>query len=283
LTSNDQAMAVMQTPAAPVEVQQPQVPTATATAISDAAVAPSATSDTPAAIRIWRRMRREPSLLVTIAYLFVSFIGLWANYWFYDGFGLPILEYMQASDYLVAGLRDPTYALVLLATFALIVLISAPDLYRRRHPERVRNWREKWWGRAAFPENKWLRWKVLGLAPETGVACAVIWGMLWATMAYVQNKGALIRNTKSGNAVRVTMAGASSPVPQTGRLLGSSSTFVFLWWPDARIAEAVPIESIARLQSPSQPSTRRHDPSAPAAAAPATAPGATTPPTVDKR
>ena len=181
----------------------------------------AAREELPLVIRGWRRMRREPSLLLPMAYLFVSFIGLWANYWFYEGFELPILEYMQASDYLVAGLRDPAYALVLLAMFALSVLISAPDIYRRHHPERAEAWRRKWWGRVVFPENRWLRWKGFGLAPETGVTCAVICGMLWATLLYVQSNGDLIRGNDTGNPVRVTMPDGSlqserQPQPSQG-------------------------------------------------------------------
>lgn len=243
--------------------------------------APEVPGQVPAVIRIWRRMRREPSLMVTVAYLFVSFIGLWANYWFYEGFNLPVLEYMQASDYLVAGLRDPAYALVLLATFVLIVLVSAPDIYRRRHPERVQAWRRKWWARVVFPENKWLRWKGFGLAPETGVTLAVVWGMLWATQFYVDRKGDYIRGGRSGHAVVVTMAGDRSPLPQAARLLGSSSTFVFLWWPHARVAEAVPIESIARLQS--LPLRKRTESAASKPAARTGTPAATAAPPAGKR
>lgn len=75
-------------------------------------------------LRVWTRLRREPSMLVTVAYLAVSFLGLWASYWFYRGFGLPILDCMQPSDYLVAGLRDPVYALLMLGSIAAALLLS---------------------------------------------------------------------------------------------------------------------------------------------------------------
>jgi hypothetical protein len=208
-----------------------------------------AASSVPIVVRAWQRLRSEPSLLITTAYLFVSFIGLWANYWFYRDFGLPILEYMQASDYLVAGLRDPAYALILLGSILLTLLISGPDVYRHRHPQRVDALRTKWWGRVVFPASRWLRWKAVGLAPETGVAFALFWGMMWATVSYVQDKGRYIREDRAGNLVQVTMAGDQSPLPHAARLLGSSGAFVFLWRPQARVAEAVPIESIARLQA----------------------------------
>ena len=32
------------------------------------------------------------------------------------------------------------------------------------------------------------------LAPETGAAFAVFWGMMWATVTYVQDKGEYIRD-----------------------------------------------------------------------------------------
>ena len=87
------------------------------------------TGTTSLAVRAWRRLRREPSLMFTTAYVFVSFIGLWANYWFYRAFELPILEYMHGSDYLVAGLRDPAYGVILLAAVAVVL----PDHLARAH------------------------------------------------------------------------------------------------------------------------------------------------------
>ena len=212
-------------------------------------------SDTPWAVRVWRRLRREPSLMVTVAYLFVSFIGLWSSYWFYRGFGLPILEYMQARTYWVAGLRDPVYVFLLLSSLLLVLLVSWPDSFRRRHPERVEAYRRKWWGRMVFSNFRGMGWKGIGLAHETGIVFAVFWGVVWASAAYVASKAQDIHEGRAGHAVRVTLAGESAPLPQTARLLGSSSAFVFLWWPQQRMAEAVPIESIGRLQSVARSTT----------------------------
>jgi len=203
----------------------------------------------PWVTQAWRRMLREPSLLFTAAYVLVSFLGLWANYWFYRGFDLPILEYMQASDYLVAGLRDPMYALLLLFSVLLALLVSWPETFRRDHPERVVELRRRWWGRLVFMDIRGFHWKGVGLAPETGIVLAVFWGVVMASAAYVTSKAGYIRDGSAGNRVVVTLAGDSQPQPHSARLLGTSGAFVFLWWPDSRRAEAVPIESIARLQT----------------------------------
>ena len=60
----------------------------------------------------------------------------------------------------------------------------------------------------------------------------------------------------------MTLAGATHRFPAKPRLLGTSSAFVFLYWPDGKRAEALPIESIARIES-----LRRPAPSAPKPAA----------------
>ncbi|UNK49350.1 hypothetical protein MNR01_16750 [Lysobacter sp. S4-A87] len=224
-------------------------PASQAVVEAPATVAVATRQSAPWVTQAWRRMLREPSLLFSAAYLFVSFLGLWANYWFYRGFDLPILEYMQASDYLVAGLRDPVYALLLLSSVLVALLVSWPETFRRDHPERVVELRRRWWGRLVFMDVRGLYWKGVGLAPETGIVLAVFWGVVMASAAYVASKASYIREGTSGNRVEVTLAGDSRPQPHSARLLGTSGAFVFLWWPHAHRAEAVPIESIARLQT----------------------------------
>jgi hypothetical protein len=208
----------------------------------------------PWLVRTWRLLLREPSLLVATTYLFVSFIGLWASFWFYRMFGLPILEYMQASDYLVAGLRDPVYVALLGFSALLAALISWPEFYRVREPERVAILRRRWWGRLVFPEHRWLRWQGLGMAPVTGVVFAVFLGMICACTAYVVTRAVDIRdggagNPASGHLVEVTLAGDSASLPGQARLLGTTSAFVLLWWPQQRRAEVVPVASVKRLAS----------------------------------
>ena len=54
-----------------------------------------------------QRIRREPALLFTTAYLLVSLLGLWCSYWFFWGFDLPILEYLQAGSRTPATRKSP--------------------------------------------------------------------------------------------------------------------------------------------------------------------------------
>lgn len=93
----------------------------------------------------WRALR-EPTVLLTATYLAASAIGLWASYCFYKPFGIPILDYMQPSDFLVAALHDPMYFLVVIIGAALSWLGSRIDVFREGRPERVAVLRERWWG-----------------------------------------------------------------------------------------------------------------------------------------
>ncbi|MEK0265200.1 hypothetical protein QT383_01760 [Stenotrophomonas rhizophila] len=70
---------------------------------------------------------------------------------------------------------------------------------------------------------------------------------------YALNKAEAIRDGNGGTPVQVMLNGDSATLPGTAKLLGSSSAFVFLWWPAQRRAEAVPIGSIRRLQSMAVP------------------------------
>ena len=91
-----------------------------------------------------------------------------------------------------------------------------------------------------------MRWNGIGMTPETGMAFAAFWATVWIAGTYVQGRAessATRRRPPGAGLPR----GAAAPQPGHARLLGTSSGFVFLWWPTQRRAEAVPIESVARL------------------------------------
>ncbi len=220
----------------------------------DASASAAAAAPQPSLVtRALAVLTREPVLFVTLGYVFVAFIGLWANYWFYRRFGIPILEYMQGSDYLVAGLRNPAYAGVLVMAVLASLLITWPERWRRRYPQRTAQLRQRWWGKAIFPgTNKWYRW--WGMSPETGVVFGVVWIMIWGVYAQVvQNAVAIQRG--GGHRVRVTLAGQKAPMPGMPRLLGTSSAFIYLYWPVGKRAEVVPIEAVGRIESLRKPRT----------------------------
>lgn len=203
---------------------------------------------------IWRLLRQEPALMVSAGYVFVSALGLWSSYFFYFKFQLSILDYLQVSDFLVAGLRDPAYILILLLGALLAVLLGWPETLRRRNPAKVARLRARHWGwRMLFSESPWMNWEFSGLRPLTGMCMGVVCFMAIGAALYALSTAEKIRDGKGGTPVQVVLNGDSAPLPGTAKLLGSSSAFVFLWWPEQRRAEAIPIASIRRLQSMALP------------------------------
>lgn len=206
---------------------------------------------------IWRLLRQEPALMVSAGYVFLSALGLWSSYFFYLRFRLSILDYLQVSDFLVAGLRDPAYVLILLLGALLAVLLGWPETLRRRNPAKVARLRARHWGwRVLFSESRWVSWEFSGLRPLTGMCIAVVCFMAFGAALYALNTAEKIRDGRGGTPVQVVLNGDAAALPGTAKLLGSSSAFVFLWWPEQRRAEAVPIASIRRLQSMPLPSMR---------------------------
>jgi hypothetical protein len=201
-------------------------------------------------VRLLRLLRREAGLLVTVAYLLVSFIGVWCSYWFYSSFGLPILSYMQAGDFLVAGLRDPAYLAWLAGYGALVAAVAWPAFHWRKRPGHVAALRQRLWGRIVFPRNfdparaarPW-SWSL-----ETALAFGLLCGGIWVLRGYVLDKAETIRSG-GGDRVQVTMAGSSQPLAGEARLLGTTSGYVLLYWPADRRAEAVSPDAIGRIRS----------------------------------
>ncbi len=228
------------------------------------------TGDESWVLNLWRRGCREPALMFSAAYVLVGFLGLWSSAWFYHGFGITIADYLQASDYLVAGLRDPGSVLIFAIGVLLAVLVSWPEALRRRYPDYVADLRRRrWWARMAFPQARIMTWDGIGIHPITGVSLVVASFMLMGSAVYMQTKGELVREKGRGTPVQVHIIGDAAPRPGQARLLGTSSAFVYLWWPAQRRAEAVPITSVRQVQA--APKGARGA----AAAAPPAAPAAT--------
>ncbi|MFN4160577.1 MAG: hypothetical protein ACK4FW_01105 [Stenotrophomonas sp.] len=199
---------------------------------------------------LWRLLRQEPALIVSAGYVLLSLLGLWSSYFFYLRFQLSILDYLQISDFLVAGLRDPAYAGILAGGIALAIVAGWPDTVRRRNPAKVEALRARHWGwRMLFSQSPLTSWDISGLRPLTGLCIAVTCFMALGAAIYSMNKAENIRDAGQGSKVMVHLAGDSAPLAGDARLLGSSSAFVFLWWPQQHRAEAVPISAIKRMQS----------------------------------
>ncbi|AXA84261.1 hypothetical protein DCD74_05740 [Lysobacter oculi] len=201
-------------------------------------------------------LRQDPAHALTLAYMAVSILGVWASFWFFRSFGVGILDYMSPSDYLTAGLRDPSHLIVVVAAYFLARWVSWPHRAWLRDPEGYLALRARSrMSRLLLPGdpdrfNRWLRDRV-GWGGFTAVG-AVMYGVLTLglcmSMAVAVNKAEQIR-AGGGHAVRVTLAGRDAPEPGSARMLGAVGDFVFLYWPATRRAEALALANAARVES----------------------------------
>ena len=217
-----------------------------ATAIAAPLSAPVPHADRSVVRRLWDVFRREPMLMVTCSYVFVSMVGLWDSYWFYRRFDIPILEYMASSDYFIAGLRRPTYAFLL--GWVLLAAAAAlwPMRWRERNPERAARVERHWWGRFLFPRRTdW--WIYFGLHPETMTTLSALLVMGIVLFSHSVHNADLVR-AGGGNPVEVRVGAERTPLAGDWRMLCTSNAFVFLWDAAAQRAEVVPIEALGGIR-----------------------------------
>ncbi len=213
--------------------------------------------------RLLGLLTREPVLFVSLAYILVSFMGIWSSYWFYRTLGLPILDYLQGSDLFIAGLRRPDYMLLVALSLAVPWVSAAPMRLAERDPARVeRLRRSRWWGPLVFPrQGGWM--SLWGMRSETMlVSGALILLLCYLYLWNTKMAERVVSGAPSGQQVRLTLAGSDAPLPGQAGLLGTTSMFVLVWWPDTSRVEALPTANIARIES--VPSPRAVPPPAPA-------------------
>jgi len=199
-------------------------------------------------MRLATMLGREPMLLVTCGYLFVSIVGIWDSYWFYRRFDVPILEYMQSSDYFVAGLRRPAFAMALAGVLLMAAVALWPDRWSARNPERAEHLRQTtWWGKLLLVK-RYDKFGYGGMHPETATTLVSVASIIILLFMATSMRANRIKQG-GGHSVRVTLVDASSPIPGRLRLLGTSSAFVFLWRPDENRTQVVPIQGIGHIET----------------------------------
>ena len=211
--------------------------------------------------RLLGLLTREPVLFVSLAYILVSFMGIWSSYWFYRTLGLPILDYLQGSDLFIAGLRRPDYVLLVALSLAVPWVSAAPMRLAERDPARAeRLRRSRWWGPLVFPEQRgWMG--LWGMRSETMLAFGAL--ILLLCYLYLWNTKMAERvadGVPSGQQVRLTLAGSDAALPGRASRLGTTSMFVLVWWPDTSRVEALPTANIARIESVASPRMAQRPP-----------------------
>jgi hypothetical protein len=199
----------------------------------------------------WRRWldTEHLGLALTLAYLFLSVVGVLHRALVFLYFRINIFDYAEPSDFLLAALRDPLVVLAAIAPIPLTSIYYRGARWLRDHyPNSMLNGS----ARARALTDKY-RWAVYALT-------VIVWALAFS-MSYAR-KVSRDLETGHGRRVQVDLIGGSlRPVGDTMPLLllGTTQKYVFLFDDVRKTTTVVPASNVARLRYP-PPKRRLIDP-----------------------
>ena len=180
--------------------------------------------------------KESPTLLLTLIYLSLTFVGLVHDWWFYRYFGINILEFSETGDFLLAALRNPLVIILSLLPIAILRLGQALKETAVRKSERYEKRLKK------YENTKWNSLAVRGFVYGWFV---VVYAILF-TQLYAAAEVKRIKSGKSGH--RVSFMRADGIVSdEQPILLGTTGKFIFLYSRSRKTTEIVPIDNTAAI------------------------------------
>jgi hypothetical protein len=176
-------------------------------------------------------VRDHPTLMLTLVYLGLTFVGFIHDFFFYMYFKINILDFSETSDFLLAAIRNPL--VILLAMLPVPVLLLYQSAIRR----------SKWYKRYTA-KHKNTKWNSVPLRAVSAVLFILVYASLF-TQLYAFRDAA---RTKAGHGQRVSflrndgVASDEQPI-----LLGTTGKFFFLYYPSRKATEIVPIDNAVAL------------------------------------
>lgn len=190
-------------------------------------------------------LRENPGLVLTGIYVAASIIGVLYHFLLFRRFGVNVLEFSEASDFLMVVVRDPlTVALALLGVPFYLVYgaLTAPlSRWSRRHFAVLRSTPEK--RRKSIARLR--PWWPLMQAVFIGIY-AILFVMVYSTWRAKQIRAGDFRKVAVEYKTDSPRPDGSLRLEDLG-LLGTTARFVFLYDRANRRTEVVPLDSIARL------------------------------------
>ena len=185
---------------------------------------------------IAERMAREhPTLLLTLAYLALTFVGMIHDLWFYFYFKINILDFSETSDFLLAAIRNPL--VIILSMLPLAILLGF---------QRMRDFaaqKSAWYSghRTRYANTRWNSVTIRALVCGWFV---IVYAIAF-TQFYAEREANRIKDGK-GRRVSVLrndgIASDEQPI-----LLGATGKFIFLYFPSRKATEIVTVESTVAL------------------------------------
>jgi hypothetical protein len=194
---------------------------------------PTTVSSRPLAERIGE----HSGLALTALYLVLIGIGMMYEWWLFRRFGVNVLYYAEAADFLLVPFREPLVMLVSLAPIPLFLLYSRVFTWLGR-----RIWRR--------PKKE--------VAPETAARLRrttrglnALAMLLWSIAATAEFAEWVSRRIRDGHraSVRIELAADNGISPKliTGPLIGSTNQFLFVFDRQTNQTRIVTLENVVEV------------------------------------
>ena len=182
-----------------------------------------------------RLAREHPTLVLTLAYLALTFVGMIHDLWYYFYFRVNILDFSETSDFLLAAIRNPL--VIVLSMLPIGILLGVQRL--RDTATAKSAWYEK--HRRKYASTRWnsvsMRFFIYGWF-------VIVYAIVFTQM-YAQREANRIKGGKGRRVALLRSDGITSD--EQPILLGTTGKFVLLYFPSRRATEIVPIESTVAL------------------------------------
>ena len=180
--------------------------------------------------------REHPTLLLTLIYLALTFVGMIHDLWFYLYFKINILDYSETSDFLLAAIRNPLVIILSILPLGLAFLVQRSTEAVRR---RAKDWEEK--------ERK-RRASVWYSAPARAVGTflfVIVYATLF-TQIYAFWEATRVKEGKAGRRVSFMRSDGIISDEQPV-LLGTTGKWILLYYRSRKATEIVPIDNTAAI------------------------------------
>jgi hypothetical protein len=187
--------------------------------------------------KIIKIFEQDKTLFFTVSYLILTGIGMSFSGFYYLYFNINILEYSQISDFILIAFKDPFYILFFILTVGL-----AYSLY----------FLDKWLLKK-FPKFWRLSHKFSPFSPSANTYLftygLLIFGYtIQSAIIYARYN---VKNVKAGKGshVKMYLTTGVEPVEKDSLpvLIGTTSSVVFLYYPQSKSTEIVPFNSIRKI------------------------------------
>ncbi len=183
---------------------------------------------------------------ITVGYLILIAIGMFHSALGYRHFGINILDYAEASDFLLAPFHDPVVFLVTVIPIVLawVYMVTFERFADRQVAKRKAEGKPKrWWESSDETNERFRSWR-----PFMRLGLGVFW--LFVSTSIYQQGLAFGTMRGEGTRVELELTDGRMMVGTEARplsLIGTTGRYVFVFRSDVWRTEVIPTENVKRL------------------------------------